>query len=136
MWRWRDAYQNDFAARMDWCVKPKDEANHPPVAKLEHDEVLQAHAGEIIRLSAAGSTDPNGDRLSYEWMFYPEAGTYRGPLEIEDSGTAEARLTAPAVEGPQVAHVILAVRDDGTPPLTRYRRVRITFRPAQGEAGR
>ena len=28
IWRWREAYQNDFAARMDWTVKDYDEANH------------------------------------------------------------------------------------------------------------
>ena len=81
---------------------------------------------------AAGSSDPDGDRLSYEWMPYPEAGTYRGRLEITDPGKEEARLTAPRVEGPQEAHVILKVRDDGTPPLTRYRRVRIAFKPPGG----
>jgi hypothetical protein len=62
-------------------------------------------------------------------MYYPEAGTYRGPLEIKDSGTGEAHLTVPVVVEPQVAHIILKVRDDGRPALTRYRRVRITFRP-------
>ena len=36
IWRWRSAYQNDFAARMDWTIKPYAEANHPPVAKLAH----------------------------------------------------------------------------------------------------
>ena len=74
-------------------------------------------------------------------MSYPEAGTYRGPLEIEDAGKEQARLTAPEVAEPQVAHVILKVTDDGTPALTRYRRVRITFEPSgaedePGEAGR
>ena len=34
MWRWSDAFQNDFAARADWCVKSYEEANHPPVVKL------------------------------------------------------------------------------------------------------
>jgi len=29
MWRWVDAFQNDFAARADWCVKPFEDANHP-----------------------------------------------------------------------------------------------------------
>ena len=111
VWRWREAYQNDFAARMDWCVQPREKANHPPVAKLGHPDVLQARAGEVVRLSATGSTDPDGDRLTYEWMYYPEAGTYRGPLEIEDSARPEASLTAPQVERPQEAHVILKVRD-------------------------
>ena len=132
VWRWREAYQNDFAARMDWCVKPHDGANHPPVARLGHDELLEARAGEVVRLRATGSSDPDGDRLSYEWMPYPEAGSYRGLLEIKDPCKEEARLTAPRVEGPQEAHVILKVRDDGTPPLTRYRRVRIAFGPPGG----
>jgi len=26
IWRWRQAYQNDFAARMDWTIKPPKEA--------------------------------------------------------------------------------------------------------------
>src|SRR5205823_772486 len=34
VWRWRTAYQNDFAARMDWTVKPFAGANHPPVVRL------------------------------------------------------------------------------------------------------
>ena len=106
------------------------EANHPPVARLGHAEELQARAGEVVRLDAAGSSDPDGDALTYEWMSYPEAGTYRGPLEIEDSDEEQARLTAPEVAEPQVAHVILKVTDDGTPALTRSQRVRITFEPS------
>ncbi|QDV35518.1 hypothetical protein ElP_34210 [Tautonia plasticadhaerens] len=130
IWRWREAYQDDFAARMDWCVQPHEEANHPPVASLGHAEELHAKAGEVVRLDAAGSSDPDGDQISYEWMFYPEAGTYRGPLEIKDADKEQARLTAPGVEEPHVAHVILKVTDDGTPALTHYRRVRITFEPS------
>lgn len=78
--------------------------------------------------------EPDGDRLTYEWMSYPEAGSYRGPLEIKDSTKPAASLTAPEVEGPQEAHVILKVRDAGSPPLTRYRRVRIMLKPAGAKA--
>ena len=93
-----------------------------------------AHAGAVVRLDASGSTDPDGDRLTFEWMYYPEAGTYRRPLEVDGSATAVARIKAPKVEGAPEAHVILKVRDDGTPPLTRYRRVRIAFEPSDGDA--
>src|SRR5262249_49086384 len=134
VWRWREAYQNDFAARMDWCVKARGEANHPPVVRLGQGEVLPARAGEVIRLDASGSTDPDGDRLSYEWMYYPEAGTYRGPLEVHGAATPVGRLKAPRVEGAKEAHIILKVRDDGTPPLTRYRRVRIALGPPDAGA--
>jgi len=32
IWRWRDAFQNDFAARMTWTVADFAHANHNPVA--------------------------------------------------------------------------------------------------------
>jgi len=67
--RWRTAYQNAFEARMDWCVKPFDEANHEPAAGLGGDttrRVLQVRAepGTQVKLSAAGSSDPDGDALA------------------------------------------------------------------------
>ena len=34
LWRWRDDFQNDFAARMNWCTESYKEANHPPVPEL------------------------------------------------------------------------------------------------------
>jgi hypothetical protein len=43
IWRWRSAFQNDFAARMDWTIKPYAEANHPPVARLAHSDRLTAN---------------------------------------------------------------------------------------------
>ena len=33
VYRWRAAFQADFAARLDWCVKPFKQANHPPVVQ-------------------------------------------------------------------------------------------------------
>ena len=39
--RWRTAYQNAFAARMDWCVKPYAEANHEPIAVCNKDRTLR-----------------------------------------------------------------------------------------------
>ena len=77
IWRWRSAYQNDFAARMDWTIKPYAEANHPPVPKLGH--AARAHRqtpAQRVDLSADGTTDPDGDALSYEWFYYGEAGTF------------------------------------------------------------
>jgi hypothetical protein len=32
IWRWREAFQHDFAARMDWTTKAVSEANHNPDA--------------------------------------------------------------------------------------------------------
>lgn len=131
IWRWRTAYQHDFVARMDWCVKSYEEANHPPVAVLGHPNELKVKSGDKVSLSAEGSTDPDGDALSYEWIFYGEAGTYiyKDPLKIEGADSKTASFTAPQVTSPETIHLILAVTDDGTPSLTRYQRVIVVVLP-------
>ncbi|HLB72734.1 MAG TPA: nucleoside hydrolase-like domain-containing protein, partial [Sedimentisphaerales bacterium] len=78
--RWRDAYQNEFEARMDWCIQPYDKCNHKPVAVCNGDKgikviELNADPGDDVKLSAEGSSDPDGDKLSYKWWVYKEAGT-------------------------------------------------------------
>lgn len=127
--RWRAAYQADFQARLDWCVKPVAEANHAPVAVLDGPAERTVAAGERIALSAAGSRDPDGNGVSYQWTFYPEPGTYRGPLTIENSDAPQAAFVAPRVDAPQTLHIILTVTDRGAPPLSRYRRVVVTVKP-------
>ncbi|WP_128547054.1 DUF1593 domain-containing protein [Larkinella soli] len=131
IWRWRRAYQHDFAARMDWCVKPFKEANHPPVAALGHPHRLQVRSGETITLSGQGSRDPDGQALTYEWIYYREAGSFESsrPPEIQKAGEITARVVAPEVAKPETMHFILAVSDTGMPALTRYRRVIVTVLP-------
>lgn len=131
IWRWRSAYQHDFAARMDWTIKSYQEVNHPPVAKLAHPNRLRAKSGERVSLSAEGSSDPDRDLLSYQWIYYPEPGTYASSrrLAINDSDSIRAHFTAPKVTKPETIHVILAVTDHGAPPLTRYQRVIVTVYP-------
>jgi len=65
LWRWREVFQNDFAARMDWCIKSYEEANHPPLPSLAHEEVLEVREGEKVVLKAEGCSDPDGDELAY-----------------------------------------------------------------------
>jgi hypothetical protein len=129
-WRWIDALQNDFAARADWCVKSYDQANHPPVVKLAHAHDLKVRPGERVSLSAKGTTDPDGDTLTYRWWQYREAGTYDGTIEIRDAGKQDAWFTVPGDAGEgKTIHVICEVTDSGTPPLTRYQRVVVEVKP-------
>jgi hypothetical protein len=140
IWRWRSAYQNDFAARMDWTIKPSQQANHPPVVKLDHPAYITAKPGQRVDLSAVGSTDPDGDALSFEWFCYEEAGT-RGMSnsatgvkhDIVGFDQPRAWLTVKTSRvmppGAGTMHIILAVTDHGTPPLTRYQRVIIDVVP-------
>ena len=131
IWRWRKAYQHDFAARIDWTIKPYKEANHPPVAKLGHANALKVKSGEKVQFSAEGSSDPDGNALTYEWIYYREPGTFESSraLEIQDKQQKNASIVAPTVAKPETFHVILAVTDTGLPALTRYQRVIVTVMP-------
>lgn len=135
IWRWRKEFQNDFAARMDWSTKPYKGANHPPVVKLSPGDRLTIKSGEGFTLSAAGSSDPDGDHLSYLWFQYPEAGSYKEPIKL---GYAENYHTvsglAPMVSKAETAHFIVQVTDKGSPALTRYGRVVVTILPPAPKA--
>lgn len=131
IWRWRQAYQNDFAARIDWSVQPYDKANHPPIAKLNHAHELSAKSGETVSLDASTSTDPDGNKLNFDWFHYREVGTYEGKtaLKITNNASPNASFVAPKVTKPETVHIILAVTDAGVPALTRYQRVIVTVFP-------
>jgi hypothetical protein len=130
MWRWSDALQNDFAARADWCVKSFEDANHPPVVKLTNALDITAKPGDTIKLNAKGTSDPDGDKLSFSWWQYKEAGSYPGKVTIENSSALETSFTIPAdAKQGQSIHVICEVKDSGSPQLTRYQRVVIKVKP-------
>jgi hypothetical protein len=127
IWRWRQAFQHDFAARMDWCLNRPKDANHNPVVVVNGEAGrsvvrIKASAGVAVKLSAAGTTDPGGHKLGYHWFVYPEAGTFRGRVEV--AGASLEKTTVTLSDGAKgTAHVILAVENDGKPSLTAYRRV-------------
>ncbi len=125
--RWTEAFQNDFAARADWCVRSYAEANHPPAVKLACPLEIQVRGGDKVSLSARGSTDPDGDALSYQWWQYEEADSYDGAVDIAMEEPTEAEITTPAdVNAGDTVHIVCEVTDDGEPPLTRYQRVILT----------
>jgi len=130
--------QNDFRARLEWCHKPPAEANHPPTAVLNgkggKDNVhLSAAPGAAVELSADGSSDRDGDKLSYQWLIYPEAGTYGGEVNLENTDGRHTKLRVPRDAAGNTIHVLLTITDNGTPPLAAYRRVVITCEPEAKE---
>ena len=141
IYRWREAYQNDFEARMDWCVAPFGEANHAPSAVLNGDKTLRvlrvkADPGRAVALRAAGS-DPDGDALAFAWRVYGEAGTYLGDVAVSGADSAEAAVAVPPDAAGRTIHVILGVTDKGKPPLTAYRRaiLEVSGDPVPGAPG-
>ncbi|MFY0688567.1 MAG: DUF1593 domain-containing protein [Cyclobacteriaceae bacterium] len=131
IWRWRQAYQHDFAARIDWSNTSKyAKANHPPVVKLAHDNVITVNSGETVELSGEGSTDPDKDELSYEWIYYGEAGSLNArSLNLKSSTGVSTSFVAPEVATAKTTHLILQVTDNGVPALTRYQRVVVNILP-------
>ena len=150
IWRWREAFQHDFAARMDWTIRDYAHANHHPVVEVNGQSgtapiMLDARVGQPITLDASGSRDPDGNELRFVWFHYPEAGSADGNLAgvtIAGADSAKAVVTPTAACRPKwlpvpiacttgTAHVILAVTDDGSPTLTSYRRVILTVHAKQ-----
>ncbi len=128
VWRWRPAFQNEFAARMDWCVRSYREANHPPVAVVAGDSSgqilrLNFREGNSIEVDAGGSYDPDGDAVGYTWWIYSEPGGMEGVASGEISREAAVHLSPEDLAGFGEIHLILEVTDEGTPPLTSYRRI-------------
>jgi hypothetical protein len=130
LWRWRDEFQNDFSARMDWCARSYEEANHPPVPALGHPEQITVKSGDVFALDASGTTDPDGDSFGYLWFQYPEAGSYKNTIGFASAENLyRVSVKAPEVKKEETAHFILKVTDKGRPPLTRYKRVIVKILP-------
>jgi hypothetical protein len=130
MLRWAEHLQNDFRARLDWCVKGASEANHPPSVVTEGARERRAKSGERVHLDAGGTTDRDGDALVFDWQVYPEPGNYRGPdVSIEHADEPRASFVAPKVSSPEELHIVLTVTDGGEPPLSRYGRVIVRIEP-------
>ncbi|MEO6722194.1 MAG: nucleoside hydrolase-like domain-containing protein [Ferruginibacter sp.] len=129
LWRWRDDFQNDFAARMDWCTKSYKEANHPPVVILDHPDQMTVKSRQGFGLDASASTDPDGDNLSYLWFDYPEAGSFKKPVITSAENAHGVHVVAPEVQKKETIHFILKVTDKGTPALSAYKRIIVTVLP-------
>jgi hypothetical protein len=118
IWRWRTAFQRDFAARLDWTLKAPADANHNPLvvvngrAGTEPIEI-QATVGQPVTLDASGTRDPDGHALRYTWFYYPEGGTGIPDLPVRD------RRRPPAAAAPGEGNIPSSPA--GGPPQPRPR---------------
>lgn len=120
--QWMIPLQNDFAARVDWCMKDFKDANHAPVVEVKGALDRMVKAGETVML-AASAADPDGNKLACKWWQYADADSAAGNVTIANSESwDDASFVVPNESGKQV-HIILEVTDNGAPPLVRYQRV-------------
>ncbi|KZL72654.1 hypothetical protein CT0861_07421 [Colletotrichum tofieldiae] len=127
VWRWREAFQNDFAARLKWSASSKfHDAPHAPVVVLNGDrsrKVVKMVVGEEEQYLEPSSNNNN-----------PGRGV--GRLELSDANAPIIAVTMPSKESLRAPgrnrrpdddkhmHLILEV-SDGT--LVSYRRVVFTI---------
>jgi hypothetical protein len=154
IWRWRAAYQNDFAARMTWTVADFAHSIHRPLAEVNGAAgtapvEMDVTVGQSVTLDASRSTDPDGQGLHYHWFHYAEAGSADGNqsgVTLSGAETNRVIVRAESVCGPAglwdkpcngsgVAHIILAVTGEGKLPLTAYRRILLHVRPVEAAGG-
>lgn len=117
---------HNFAARMDWAQDGTGNLN--PQVIVDEDSSLATisrtpKAGATVTLDASQTFDPNRDSLSYSWWVLPEAGTYEEEVSLSDTASSKVTVDIPSNAAGKSFHVILEVTDDGTHPLTGYRRI-------------
>ncbi|CAG9987898.1 unnamed protein product [Clonostachys byssicola] len=156
VWRWREAFQKDFAARMRWSVESDfSAATHAPVAAINGDNSrniikIVARGGDRIELDASSSCDKSGRDLNYSWWQYLEPSSNNNNpkrdvalLELESSDAAKINVTIPPIEvirrqgrnahpeADKHLHLILEVSNG---QLVSYRRVIFTILGPGSEA--
>lgn len=135
IWRWRKQLQNDFAARMDWCVTDDfKKSNHNPRPVLNGDRstdvvMISAKAGSSVKLSAEGTdAGDDGQNVKVTWWIYREAGTLDGATLTQTNGL-NTEVLLPRANRAGTVHVILQAEDAGAPHLCAYRRIVISTTP-------
>ena len=119
---------------MDWCISDYENANHNPIAAINGDSkekihVMEAKPGQKIKLDASGSSDPDGDNLEFRWWIYPEAGSYEGQIQLDQSQKPILTFDTPHDAGGKEIHLIVEISDQNKiASLTDYRRIVINVR--------
>ncbi|QDS77654.1 hypothetical protein FKW77_002929 [Venturia effusa] len=152
IWRWREAFQAEFAARIQWTIANSTAIQHPPVAIVNGDcgfqpLILQVDPSQTVKLDASLSFSPDDMPISFNWTHYREVSLTQGnlaevpeiPILCETNDCKQVSLTVPNVTSScatslalhpnpsditcKAFHIILAVKNQISLGMTRYKRV-------------
>ena len=109
---------------MQWADKGEGNRN-PTVVVNGHKGpsplVIQAKAGENIRLDASKSKDPDRNAIQFHWWQQPEIGQTK--IAIPDDKQPAVSITIPDDAADQTLHFVCEVRDNGFFSLKSYQRI-------------
>ena len=118
------AYQEDFAARAQWCYLEYKDANHAPIVKIEDYDII-AKPGQTVDLKVIVQ-EPDGDDYSVVWEYYDNFSSYSGneAIRVFEPEKECTSLTIPsdAQVGDYIV-LILRAQDKATKPMTSYGQV-------------
>jgi hypothetical protein len=124
--RFYPAIFNSFAARIAWAKDGKGNRNPEVVVNGDGSLAIMKvtpSVGTPVTLDASASKDPDGDKLTFSWWVFTEAGTYTQDVTISGNDSNRATVQVPADSAQKNFHVICEVTDSGEPNLTSYRRI-------------
>lgn len=93
IWRWREAYQSEFAARMQWTLtsnRSDPNVQHPPVVTVNgscgfEPLTVLVDPSQTIVLDASDTISPDDASLTYSWFHYQEPSlTQTNLLEVPE----------------------------------------------------
>ncbi len=120
---------NDFKVRWQWAIQSNvANANHHPIPVVNGDSGLapirqSVVSGQKIKLNASGSSDPDGNALSYQWVIYNEISLPGATLTASTGIETEITIPENDTEELGYVHAYVRITDNGAIPLTRYKRV-------------
>lgn len=115
------AYQEDFAARAQWCCCDYEQANHAPVITIETKDYY-VQPGEEVCLQAS-VIEPDGDKFTSNWEHYSNFSCYAGKEEIVIKDSNHLLATFKVPEDAKIEDyfsVILRVQDHAIKPMTSF----------------
>lgn len=117
---------NDFIARIEWAET--GQGNHNPVAIVNGKKgtdaiVIEAEAGQTVKLDASKSFDPDRDKLSFFWMQQKGIGKTEIGISESDNDLPMINVHIPDTFHNDEIHIICEVHDSSRHTLPAYRRI-------------